>query len=165
MQPPPTSLASDDRLRHELTALLRGRQAHVDAHTVLDQIPLHAVNQRPGGAEHSLWQLAEHLRITQADILAFCHPGYIERDWPADYWPRQPASAGDWEACLDSFFADFDALLALAASGDLFAEFAWAPGYTLLRELLLAADHNAYHLGQIVQLRRALGLWPPAEST
>ncbi|MDT7857737.1 DinB family protein [Rubrivirga sp. S365] len=165
MPAPPRSLASDDRLRHEVAALLQGRQAHVDARTALGGVPADRVGDRAGG-EYSLWELLWHLRFTQADILEFVRsPGYRTKDWPADYWPDRPAPphGSEWEATRQAFLADLDALVALAETGDLFAELDHAPGYTLLRELLLAADHAAYHLGQVVALRRRLGLWPPDE--
>ena len=161
MNPPPRSLDPGARLRHEVSALLRGRQAHVDARTALAGVPPDRVDDRAGG-EHSLWDLVGHLRFTQADILEFVRsPGYAEKEWPADYWPDGPAPPGAWDGARRAFLADLDALVGLAETGDLTAELAWAPGYTLLRELLLAADHNAYHLGQAVALRRRLGLWPP----
>lgn len=159
---PTPRLPPDARLRAELVALLRGAQAHVDAPTALADVPPERVNDRVDGLPYSLWDLAWHLRFTQADILAFCRPGYVEAEWPADYWPERPATAEDWAACLDAFFADLDALVGLAETGDLFAEFAWAPGYTLVREILLAADHTSHHLGQVVSLRRQLGLWESA---
>ena len=162
MSRPPRPLTPDARLRHEVAALLRGRQAHVDAAAALADVPADRVGERAGG-EHSLWDLLEHLRFTQADLLEFSRSsGYREKDWPADYWPDGPAPPGAWDAARRSFLADLDALVALAETGDLTAELGHAPGYTLLRELLLAADHNAYHLGQVVALRRRLGLWPTA---
>ena len=162
MPPPPSGLDADQRLRHELAALLCGRQAHVDAATALGGVPPEHVNARPAGSPHSLWELVEHLRFTQADILEFVRdPGYADKRWPDDYWPDHDASGAEWDAAVTAFLADLDALVALAETGDLTAELPWAPGYTLLREVLLAADHNAHHLGQVVLLRRQLGIWPP----
>ena len=161
MSPPPRSLDPDARLRHEVAALLRGRQAHVDPETALAGVPPDRVGDRAGG-EHSLWELVEHLRFTQADIVEFVRSAdYVEKEWPDDYWPDGPAPPGAWDAARRSFLDGLDALVGLAESGDLTAAFDHAPGYTLLRELLLVADHNAYHLGQVVALRRRLGLWPP----
>lgn len=159
--PPAPDLDPDARLRAELVALLRGGQAHLDAEHVLNGIPPARVNDRAEGTPHSLWDLLEHLRRTQADILEFCRPGYTEKAWPADYWPPSPARDADWDTARSRFTEDLDALTTLAETGDLFATFEWAPGYTLLRELLLAADHTSHHLGQIITLRRQLGLWPP----
>ena len=165
---PPRDLAPDARLRHELTALLRGRQAHVDARTALAGVPPHRANDRAPGWDHSLWDLLWHLRFTQADILEFVHDGhdgqgYADKDWPADYWPEHAATADDWRQSRAAFFDDLDALVALAETADLTAELPHAPGYTVLRQVLLAADHNAHHLGQVIALRRLLGLWPPPE--
>lgn len=159
MPTPTPNLPPDARLRAELVALLRGRNAHVDATRALANIHASRVNDRVEGVPHSLWDLLEHLRVTQADILEFCRPGYADKSWPDDYWPSAPASASDWQPAHEAFFSDLDALIELAETGDLYAEFDWAPGYTLLREILLAADHTSHHLGQIVMLRRQLGLW------
>lgn len=159
MTAPPCDLSPDARLRHELVALLRAQQAHVDLATALDGIPPDRVNDRADGVPHSLYDLVEHLRFTQADILEFCRPGYAEKRWPEDYWPSQEATPDRWRQSCAALLADLDALVRLAETGDLYAEFDWAPGYTLLREILVAADHNSHHLGQVVQLRRQLGLW------
>jgi len=161
---PPRDLAPDDRLRHELTALLRGGQAHAGL-TALDGVPEARVNDRVDGVPHSLYDLLWHLRYSQADILEFTTSAdYAPHDWPADYWPDAPASPGDWERERAAFLDDLDALVGLAETADLTAELPHAPGYTALRQLLVAADHNSHHLGQVIALRRELGLWPPATS-
>ena len=159
MPKPETNLQPDARLRSELAALLRGGNAHVDATTVFDGIPPDRINDRVDGLPHSLWDLLEHLRYSQADILEFCAPGYVKKAWPDAYWPSAPASPSDWDSAQIAFLADIDTFIELAKTGDLTAEFAWAPGYTLLRQIFVAADHNSHHLGQIVALRRHLGLW------
>ena len=142
--------------------LLRGRQAHVGTAEALRGVPSDRVNDRVDGLPHSLWDLLEHLRIAQADILEFAtDAGYEAKAWPADYWPDAEAAPGDWDAALAGFLSDLDTLAGLAETGDLYAELGHAPGYTLLRQVMLAADHNSHHLGQVVQLRRQLGLWPP----
>lgn len=162
MDRPPRNLDADARLRREVAALLRGRQAHLDAEAALAGIPSDRVNDRVDGFPHSLWDLVEHLRFTQADILEFTtRADYAEKAWPDAYWPDEDAAPGEFDAARASFLHDLDALVALAEDADLFSELAWAPGYTPLRELLLAADHNAHHLGQVIALRRQLGLWPP----
>src|SRR5687767_6053982 len=122
--------------------------------------------QRPEGAPHSPWELVEHLRITQRDILDFCRdPEYHELAWPEDYWPGDlaPPTPPAWDESLAAFQRDREALAALAADPevDLFAPIPWGSGQTCLRELLLAADHTAHHLGQLVLVRRLLGSWPP----
>lgn len=161
MPAPPSALDPDARLRHELVALLRGRQAHVDAQTALADVPHERINDRVPGFAHSLWETLDHLRFTQADILDFIrNPDYAERNWPDDYWPDHDASASEWDATVAAFLTDLDVLVQLTEAGDLTAELGHAPGYTLLREVLLAADHTSYHLGQVVMLRRQLGIWP-----
>ena len=164
MDVPPTDLAPDARLRHELVALLHGGQAHVGPRA-LDGIPPDRVNDRVDGLPHSLWDLVEHLRFTQADILEFVRsPDYHEKTWPADYWPSGDATPTQFEHVRSAFLRDLGALADLVRTADLTAELGHAPGYTALREVLLAADHNAHHLGQVVALRRQLGLWPPDDA-
>ncbi len=160
---PPRDLAPDARLRHELAALLRGGQAHVGPRA-LDGVPAHRVDDRAEGLPHSLYALLWHLRMAQADLLEYATSAdYEAKDWPADYWPDAPAAPGAWDRERAAFLRDLDALVRLAETADLTAELAHAPGYTVLRQLLVAADHNAHHLGQIVDVRRALGLWPPPD--
>jgi hypothetical protein len=113
---------------------------------------------------HSVWELVEHLRIAQWDILDFSrNPDYAHLDWPKDYWPPTPAPADDaaWEESIAAFHRDLKAMQDLIAdpSTDLYAKIPWGDGQTILREALLVADHNAYHLGQIVAVRQMLGDW------
>ena len=122
---------------------------------------------RVAGFPHSAWELVEHLRITQRDILDFCRdPNYVEPKWPDDYWPKspEPPSERAWDESIAAFREDRAALEALAADGsiDLFAKIPHGSGQTYLRELVLVADHNAYHLGQLVMLRQQLGAWGTA---
>jgi hypothetical protein len=118
----------------------------------------------PEGAEHSSWELVEHLRIAQWDILDFSsNPEYRERRWPEDYWPKSaaPASEAAWDESVSSFLADRRALcdLVMDPVTDLYARIPHGSGQTILREALLAGDHNAYHVGQLVLVRRLLGAW------
>ncbi len=118
----------------------------------------------PERLPYSPWQLVEHLRITQHDILDFCrNPDYAELRWPDDYWPSvsAPPSEQAWEESIGGFHHDLGALRAIAADRtiDLLAEIPHGSGQTYLRELLLVADHNAYHMGQLVAVRRLLGDW------
>lgn len=158
------SLSPDARLRAELAALLRGGNAHVHTRAALDGIPPDRVNDRVHGLPYSLWELVEHLRFTQRDILDFVRdPNYDAPPWPQAYWPEaNEATPAIWSTAIDSFLDDLDTFVILVENEatDLFAELPWAPGYTVLREALLAADHNAHHLGQVIALRRQLGLWP-----
>ena len=163
MPPPPDLTAS---LRAELLAVLRGGNAHVPTRRALADVPAGHINRQPSGFEHSLWALLYHLWFTQRDILVFCqNPDYSEPDWPAAYWPDREGTAEDWDRTLTEFEADLDAMEDLARTGDLIVVFEHAPGYTLLREILLVANHNAHHLGQVIDLRRALGIWPPSAAS
>jgi uncharacterized damage-inducible protein DinB len=113
---------------------------------------------------HSAWEIVEHIRIAQHDILDFCrNPGYTEIKWPDDYWPPHaaPRPAGAWEAGIAAFHRDLHALQDLAADPeiDLLATIPHGSGQTYLRELILVIDHNAYHVGELVAIRRMLGAW------
>ena len=154
----------DTRLRHELRALLLKRNAHLSFEDVIEAFPIAAINERPPNTPYTFWHLVEHLRIAQADILDFIHnPHYQARDWPEGYWPDTAATAtGDqWHASIDAFQRDRAALVALVDDPhvDLHAELPHAPGYTILREILVIADHNAYHIGELGILRQVMDLW------
>ena len=151
-------------LRAQLAALLDWRDAHADFDTAVDGLPPALRGRTPEGLPYSPWQLVEHLRRAQHDILDFCrNPDYEELTWPDDYWPAEaePPSAAAWDESLAGFRRDREALGALARDpgSDLFAPIPHGSGQTLLRELLLTADHNAYHIGQLVAVRRLLGAW------
>ena len=154
-------------LRDQLVRFLDFHEAHVDFDTAIKGVPPELRGVPPDGSPHSLWQLLEHLRITQDDILDFWrNPGYAEKKWPADYWPHTatPPSPTAWDASIAAFRRDRETLKELVAdaSVDLFAKIPHGTGQTYLREALLVADHNAYHLGQFVSARRQLGIWPGA---
>ena len=160
-------MAEDKALRQLLAGLLAWGDAHVTFDAAVDAIPVGLRGRRPRGLPHSLWELVEHLRIAQHDILDFCvNPKYKEMKWPDDYWPRAaaPRSAAAWSASLKQYRRDRRALQALAADTAIALEdrIPHGSGQTYLRELVLVADHNAYHVGQIVLVRQALGIWPPA---
>ncbi len=150
----------------QVLALLRGGQAHVPFAKAVADFPVELRGKTPVGLPYSAWQLVEHLRFTQRDILDFSAPptgGYHGHKWPDDYWLKiaEPPSAGAWDAALESIERDreqFEALL-LKPGIDLHRPFLWGDGQTLFREALLIADHNAYHLGEIVCVRRLLGCW------
>ncbi|MGH1364745.1 MAG: DinB family protein [Calditrichia bacterium] len=155
-----------DSLRHELTALLRGGQAHASTKQILDDISFEYVNKKPAGFSHSLWELVDHLRFTQSDILEFIvDPNYETKEWPKAYWPHPdvPVTEKDWTSSLSTFWKDLAAFEELVSAED--ADFfmpiphCGAAKYTLFRQVLVVADHNAHHLGQIILLRRALGIW------
>ncbi len=152
----------------QLLALLRGGQAHATLEQAVAEFPAEQYGTVPPNLPYSAWQILEHLRIAQRDILNFCSPptgGYHGLQWPDDYWPKQAAPAGKaaWEQTLRGIEEDrkaFEQLL-LKPGVDLYRPFLWGDGQNLLRETLLIADHNAYHLGELVVLRRVLGIWKP----
>lgn len=154
---------NDAVLRAHLARLLDWRDAHADFDRAIGGMPADLRGRQPEGLPYSPWQILEHLRLTQRDILEFCtNADYEEPSWPADYWPHGmvPPSDDAWERSVNGFRADREALERIAAEADLFAAIEHGNGQTILRELLLVADHNAYHLGQLVVVRRLLGAWP-----
>jgi uncharacterized damage-inducible protein DinB len=156
-------MAADAPLREQLRKMLAWEDAHVGLESALGDLPPELRGQVPAGAPYSAWQLLEHLRIAQHDILDFCvNPKYEEMKWPDDYWPKlaAPSSSKEWDDSVSQYQADRKALQELAADTiDLFAKIPHGSGQTYLRELLLVADHNAYHIGQLVVVRRLLGAW------
>lgn len=157
-------MTQDQSLRDHLRQLLDWGDAHADFDRVVADVPAQVQGVRPEGLPYSLWQLLEHMRLAQADILDFCrNPQYRQPSWPADYWPptEAPPDAGDWERSVAAFRADRQALVEMIDDPglNLFAEIEHGDGQTYLREVLLAADHNAYHLGEMVAVRRLLGAW------
>jgi len=157
----------EDALRVLLSKLLTWEDAHASFDGAVDGIPPRSRGVRPEGAPHSPWQLVEHMRICQRDILDFCRdPDYVEMR-SQNYWPAgvAPPTEAAWDESIASFHRDRDALKALAAdsTADLFAPIPHGTGQTYLRELVLVADHNAYHVGQLVLLRKLLEIWPVSE--
>jgi len=148
-------------LRQHLINLLTKGEAHVDARSELKEFPRKFRGRKPEDAPHTPWQLLEHMRIGQWDILRFSvDAGHVSPRWPEGYWPETEAPPNDkaWDKSVRDFLADLDALCELIGDPgrDLVAPIPHGTGQTLLREALLAADHNAYHLGQIVMVRRTL---------
>lgn len=159
-----TSPAHDASLREHLVNLLNGGQAHATFDAAVKNLPPAVRGNRPKGAEHSPWEVLEHLRIAQSDILEFSRdPRHRSPEWPGGYWPATPAPPDEkaWERSVRAFRRDRKALCELVWSPttDLYAPIAHGEGQTILRETLLAADHNAYHLGELVLLRRMIGAW------
>jgi len=152
-------------LREQLVNLLRGGQAHATAKQALDGLKPELRNVRPVNGEHSIWEELEHLRLAQEDILRYTlDASWISPPFPEGYWPKATESLTEemWSASVAAFFADLEEVIQLAQNPDvdLTAEIPHGEnGHTYLREILLVADHNAYHLGQIVQMRKALGNW------
>ncbi len=156
---------ANDSLRAHLQKLLDWHDAHATFDTAVEGIPTDLQGKRPTGLPYSPWQLLEHLRRAQHDILEFCrNSAYVELTWPDDYWPETvaPPSPTAWEESVAAFRRDREALQQLCSNPDLdlYREIPHGTGQTFLREILLVADHNAYHVGELVVLRRLLGAWP-----
>lgn len=154
----------DQALRDHLLELLRGGSAHLDFDKAIGDLPAHLRGVRPEGLPHSVWELLEHLRIAQWDILEFSrNPDHVSPRWPEGYWPESPAppNAAAWERSVEAVRRELREMMDLvsAPKTDLSAKIPWGDGQTVLREAMLVADHNAYHLGQIVLVRRLLGAW------
>jgi uncharacterized damage-inducible protein DinB len=150
-------MIKDKALREHVLELLDGKSAHIGLEPALNDFPLDRINDKPAGSPHSAWQLLEHIRIAQWDILDFStNEHYKEMKWPDDYWPKDAGTTESWKSSIKRTLDDLQSMRDLVAdeSTDLFAKIAHGSGQTILREALLIADHNAYHLGQIVLLRR-----------
>ncbi len=153
----------DEELRRLLQRVLDWEDAHANFDSAVEDVRPEVRGVRPEGFPHSLWELLEHIRICQHDILEFCvNPDYREPRFE-EYWPgtQLPPTKDAWQQSIDSFHADLERLKQLATdrSVDLFASIPHGTGQTYLRELLLVADHNAYHVGQFVAVRRILDDW------
>lgn len=153
---------NDKALREQLIQLLDSEHAHLKFDDAVKDFPPELRGKRPAGSPHSAWELLEHLRIAQSDILEFTRdPNHASPKFPDGYWPSTEAPPTDtaWDESVAAYRADLRAFSALTAdeSIDLFARIAHGDGQTVLREILLAADHNAYHLGQLVLVKKILG--------
>ena len=158
-------MTNDKALRQHLVKLLKGGDAHVEFEQALADFPAGLRGKTPPGAEHSPWQVLEHLRIAQWDILDFSiNSNYKALEWPKEYWPptQAPPDAVAWERSISKYLSDRGEMCALVEDEktDLYARIPHGDGQTILREALVVADHNAYHLGEMVLLRRQLGAWP-----
>ena len=154
----------DDAIRDHLVRVLDWEEAHVGFDKAIDGIPADKRGVKAPGFEYSAWQLLEHMRLAQLDILDFCvNPKYVHAmKWPDDYWPAPaPASADAWKQSIASYTESREKMKALARDvEDLTARVPTGKGnQTYMRAILLVADHNAYHVGQLVALRKALGIW------
>ena len=128
--------------------------------------PLERINEAFPNGTYSSWALLEHLRLTQHDILEYCtNPDYEAQPHPAGYWPPEgaTASAQDWDKTIEVFLRELDELIAIVENPktDLYAPIPWGGDHTILREILIIADHNAYHVGELAIMRQAMGTWPP----
>jgi len=155
----------DSALREHLVYLLKGGAAHVHFLDAIENFPEAKRGAFATGLPHTGWQLLEHSRIAQWDILEFSRNAkHVSPGFPEDYWPKTPVPINEaaWAKSIASFQKDLDEMIALVKNPrtDLYARIPHGDGQTILREALLLADHNSYHLGQLVDLRRALGTWP-----
>ena len=157
-------MSHDTALREHLVSLLSEGNAHATFDDAVKDLPAELRGKRPEGAQHSPWQLLEHLRIAQWDILEFSrNPKHKSPEWPKEYWPASPEPPDDkaWDKSVHAFRKDLKAMCDLVKdeSTDLYAKIPHGDGQTILREALLTADHNAYHVGQLVLQRVLLGAW------
>jgi hypothetical protein len=155
---------SDQAVREHVCYLLKGGGAHLNFEQAIADIPESLRGSKVQGAAHTPWRLLEHLRICQWDILEFSrNPNHVSPNFPDGYWPEDdaPPDSEAWDKSVDTFRNDLQAMIDLVADPgtDLYAPIPHGDGQTILREALLVADHNAYHLGQLVFLRRCLGAW------
>jgi hypothetical protein len=160
-------MTESDPLRQHLTRVLDWRDAHANFDRAIADLPPEHRGVAPSGLPYSPWQLVEHIRLTQADILAFCvRSDYQEGTWPDDYWPAMPAPPDEraWATSIAGYHRDLAQLQALIKDDGCnpFAKVPAGTGQTFLREFLLVADHTAYHVGQLVAVRRLLGDWAAA---
>jgi len=154
----------EQSLRQHLLELLRGGAAHATFDDAVKDLPAKLRGARPAKFPHSPWMLLEHLRLAQWDILEFSRNAkHLSPEWPGGYWPKAdgPPIAAAWNKSIHQFRRDLRAMQSLVANRktDLFARIPWGDGQTTLREVLLLADHNAYHIAQLVDVRRMLGTW------
>jgi hypothetical protein len=157
-------MASDQSLREHLLELLRSGHAHLDFEKAIAGLPVELRGAKPPGLPHTPWRLIEHMRIAQWDILRFSiDPKHISPEFPDGYWPKgdAPPDVNAWDQSVAAFRADLRAIMDLVTNPDtdLFKTIPHGQGQTILRGALLVADHNAYHLGQLVVVRRLLGAW------
>lgn len=160
-----TRMTREKALREHLHNLLAARQAHVDFETALANLPEEARGRRADACPNTPWQILEHMRIAQWDIVEFSrNPDHVSPEFPEGYWPpsESPPDEEAWDVSVSRFRDDLRGMMDLVADPrvDLFARLPHGTGQTVLREAMVLADHNAYHLGQLVVLRRALGCWP-----
>lgn len=156
---------SDKIIREQLLSLLKGGNAHIRLEDVAKGFPKSFMNANVPNVPYTCWHLIEHMRIAQHDILDFIeNPNYEEMDWPDDYWPPKgkTATSKEWQKSIDMFNNDSRKLQAIIKNPktNLYAKIPHGTGQNIARETMLVADHNAYHLGELVLMKRAIGKWP-----
>ena len=160
----PTNKDPHAPLRQHILELLKGGHAHATFEAAVKNLPPKFRGQKPPNFPHSPWMLLEHIRIAQSDILEFSrNPKHKSPKWPEGYWPKtaEPPTVDAWNESIEQINRDAKAMhdLVKDPKTDLFAKIPWGEGQTILREALLVADHNAYHIAQLVDVRRLLGAW------
>ncbi len=155
-------MIQDDTIRKHLLASLKGRNAHISFEETIKDFPDDYYNKKISGIQYSCWDLLEHLRLTQWDILDFIlNSEYQSKTWPDSYWPNDKGNAEKWKRSVKDFLKDRKELEAMVEDNaiDLYDPIPHALDYTIFREIILVIDHNSYHTGQLLMLRRALGIW------
>jgi DinB superfamily len=155
---------TDEAVRNQLLALLRGGNAHMGLDEAAADFPIGQINRKPPNVPYTPWHLLEHIRIAQWDILEFIRdPGHVSPEWPVGYWPsgNQEADAGEWAETIRQIRMDLEALQEIVAdpATDLYAPMPQGDKYNILREILTVADHTAYHIGEFAILRQVMGTW------
>lgn len=152
-------MEDQNELRKHVLELLEGQSAHIDLETAIRGFPMNLINERLDDSQHSPWELVDHLRLAQSDIVEFCRdPEHVSPEFPDGYWTLGNASVIQWERSVNQIMSDLDAMRFMISDtrNDLIAPLPHGTGQTLLREALLIADHNAYHIGQLMQLKKTL---------
>ena len=152
-------MRDQNELREHVLEVLRGGSAHIPVEDAVKDFPLDRINDRPGGSPHTAWELLEHIRIAQWDILEFSrNAAHVSPDFPDGYWNKTTATAADWKKSVEQVLSDLSEMQTLVAdeNTNLLAKIPHGDGQTILREALLAADHNAYHIGQLMLLKKML---------
>lgn len=152
------------QIRQHLIEYLEGKHAHASIDDALQDFPLGIINSKPENCPHTFWQIIEHIRLTQNDIVDFIvNPNYIERKWPQDYWPKpeQAANEQTWNWSVSELKNDYQRLKGIVQDPkiDLLKTIPHGTGQTIFREVILVIDHNSYHIGQFILMRKMLGKW------
>ena len=155
---------TDKILRQQIIKLINKSEAHMDFDETVKNFPMDHINDKFTNGTYTFWHLLEHIRITQSDILNFIvNRNYKDLEWPKDYWPAasEKADAKDWKKTIDFFHKDMKKLSDIIKNPktDLYKKIEWGDGQTILREALLVADHNAYHIGEFAIMRQVMGTW------
>ncbi len=155
-------MIQDNTIRKHLLASLQGRNAHLSFEETIKDFPDDYYNKKISGVQFSCWDLLEHLRIAQWDILDFIvNPEYQSISWPDSYWPKDKGDIEKWNRSVKNYLNDRKELEIMVGNNaiDIYSPIPHVPDYTIFQEIILVIDHNSYHTGQLLMLRRALGIW------